>query len=149
MVFCIYECRYIVVSAAFGLSELSTCLWPMKKAFFSFYIIKNNKWRKTNDSRSSAFFKELGWVNLTEKWTFHKCETVYRCLNYFCPSYLSNLFCLNSEVHNHNTRRKNDIHLIEIESKSGERSFTYKAAKLFHHQVCKICNNVYKPLLAW
>ena len=88
--------------------------------------------RKTNDCRSSALFKELGWVNLTDRWTFHKCETVYRCLNHFCPSYLSNLFCLNSEVHNYNTRRKNDIHLIKIESKSGERSFTYKAAKLFN-----------------
>ena len=59
--------------------------------------------RKTNDCRSSALFKELGWVNLTDRWTFHKCETVYRCLNHFCPSYLSNLFCLNSEVHNYNT----------------------------------------------
>ena len=87
---------------------------------------------KTNDCRSSALFKELGWVNLTDRWSFHKSETVYRCLNYFCPSYLSNLFCLNSDVHNYNTRRKNDIHLAKIGSKSGERSFTLKAAKLFN-----------------
>ena len=89
--------------------------------------------RRTNDCRSSALFKELGWVNLTDRWTSHKCETVYRCLNHFYPSYLSNLFCLNSDVHNYNTRRKNDIHLAKIGSKSGERSFTYKAAKLFNN----------------
>ena len=88
--------------------------------------------RKTNDCKLSALFKELGWVNLTDRWSFNKCETVYRCLNHFCPSYLSNLSCLNSDVHNYNTRRKNDFHLAKIGSKSGERSFTFKAAKLFN-----------------
>ena len=84
--------------------------------------------RKTNDCRSSALFKQLGWVNLTDRWSFHMCDTVYRCLNHFCPSYLSNFFCPNSDY----TIRKNDINLAKTGSKSGERSFTFKAAKLLN-----------------
>ena len=88
--------------------------------------------RKTNDCRSSALFKELSWVNLTDRRIFHKCEAVYRCLNHFCRSHSSNPFCLNSNMHNYNTKRKIEIDLNKIESKSGERSFTYKAEKLFN-----------------
>ena len=77
--------------------------------------------RLTNDCRSCALFKQLGWVNLTDRWSFHKCDTVYRCLNHFCPSYLSNFFCPNSDY----TIRKNDIYLAKIGSKSGESLFSY------------------------
>jgi hypothetical protein len=74
--------------------------------------------RKIRECRSDNLFKVLGWVYLTDRWAFHKCETVFRCLNGFCPSYLSNVLNLNSKVHNYNTRRRNDIHLCKISSRS-------------------------------
>ena len=95
--------------------------------------------RKIREVSSEQLFKELGWLPLTERWTFHKCLQVFRCINGFCPSYLLNLFSRNSDVHNYNTRVRSNIHLNRISSKSGSRSFSYAAAELF---------NVYKDLTA-
>ena len=84
--------------------------------------------RKIREVSSEQLFKELGWLLLTERWTFHKCLQVFRCLNGFCPSYLLNMFSRNSDIHNYNTRGRRNIHLNRINSKSGIRSFSYVAA---------------------
>ena len=60
--------------------------------------------RKIREVSSQQLFKELGWLPLTQRWTFHKCLQVFRCLNGFCPSYLLNMFSRNSDIHNYNTR---------------------------------------------
>ena len=88
--------------------------------------------RKVRECSSASLFKELGWVSLYQRWEFHKCLTVFRCLNGFCPSYLRKLINLNSEIHNHNTRRRNNIHVNQISSRSGQRSFSFSAAKLYN-----------------
>ena len=88
--------------------------------------------RKIREVSSEQLFKELGWLPLTERWTFHKCLQVFRCINGFCPSYLLNLFSRNSDIHSYNTRGRSNIHLNRISSKSGSRSFSYAAAELFN-----------------
>ena len=60
--------------------------------------------REIREVSSEQLFKELRWSPLTERWTFHKCLQVFRCIKGFCPSYLLNLFSRNSDVHNYNTR---------------------------------------------
>ena len=85
--------------------------------------------------------KELGWISLYDRWNFHKCLTVFRCLKGFCPSYLKNLFCLNSDVHDYNTRNRSNIHMTKIASNSGYRSFSYSAAKLYNHLSPQIKNS--------
>ena len=74
---------------------------------------------------------ELGWVSLFEGWNFHKCLTVFKCLNEIYPPYLRRLFSYNSDVHHYNTRNRANLHMVEITSKSGYRSFAYSPAKLF------------------
>ena len=88
--------------------------------------------RKIREVSSEQLFKELGWLPLTERWTFHKCLQVFHCINGFCPSYLLNLFSRNSDVLNYNTRGRSNIHLNRILSKSGSSSFSYAAADLFN-----------------
>ena len=88
--------------------------------------------RKITEVSSEQLFKELGWLPPTERWTFHKCLQVFRCINDFCPSYLLNLFSRNSVVHNYKARGRRNIHLNRIISKSGSRSFCYAAADLFN-----------------
>ena len=75
----------------------------------------------------------LGWVSLSERWNFHKCLTVFKCVNGIYPPYLRRLFSYNSDVHHYNTRNRANLHMVKITSKSGYRSFAYLAAKLFNN----------------
>ena len=83
--------------------------------------------------RTANLYCELGWVSLFERWNFHKCLTVFKCLNGIYPSYLRRLFSYNSDVHHYNTRNRANLHMVKITSKSGYRSFAYSAAKLFNN----------------
>ena len=56
-----------------------------KREVLTSYYVKT-----ISDERSEDLFKRLTW-------NYHKCLTVFKCLNGFCPSYFSNLFCLNSD----------------------------------------------------
>ena len=40
----------------------------------------------------------------------HKCILVFRCLNNLVPKYLTQYFKRNADLHNHATRRSNDLH---------------------------------------
>ena len=65
---------------------------------------------------------------------FHKCLTVFKCLNGIYPPYLRRLFRCNSDVYHNNTRNRANLHMVKITSKSGYRSFAYStAAKLFNN----------------
>lgn len=57
---------------------------------------------------------------------------VYKCINRLLPEYLRRIFIINSEIHNYNTRAKNNIHIPRINSKSGHRSFAFSAAMLYN-----------------
>ena len=87
--------------------------------------------KKTREERSEELFKELGWITLTDRWNFHTCLTVFKCLK----AYLKNLFSLNSDFHNYCTRGSKTIHMPRISSKYGYGSFAYSAAKLFNSPV--------------
>ena len=77
-----------------------------------------------------VLFNRLAWISLAARWNYRKCLTVFKCLNGFCPPYLSNLFCLNSDVHSYNTRFRNNIHMSKVSSNSDLHSFS--AAKLYN-----------------
>ena len=89
--------------------------------------------KKIREDRTANLYCELGWVSLFERWNFHKCLTVFKCLNGIYPSYLRRLFSYNSDVHHYNTRNRANLHMVKITSKSGYRSFAYSAAKLFNN----------------
>ena len=40
----------------------------------------------------------------------HKCILVFKCLNNLVPKYLTQYFTRNADLHNHATRRSNDLH---------------------------------------
>ena len=89
--------------------------------------------KKIREDRTANLFRELEWVSLFERWNFRKCLTVFKCLNGIYPPYLRGLFSYNSDVHHYNTRNRANLHMVKITSKSGYRSFTYLAAKLFNN----------------
>ena len=89
--------------------------------------------KRIREARSIDLFKQLGWAPLQQRWDFYKCVAVYKSLHGLFPPYLSNVFCRNSMIHNYNTRGRDDIHLNKVNSKSGQRSFSFSAAKLYNN----------------
>ena len=89
--------------------------------------------KKIREDRTANLYCEMGWVSLFERWNFHKCLTVFKCLNGIYPPYLRRLFFYNSDVHHYNTRNRANLHMVKITSKSGYRSFAYSTAKLFNN----------------
>lgn len=56
--------------------------------------------------------------------------------------YLKDMFSRNSEIHQYNTRGRNNIHMSKISSKSDSRSFSYAAANFFNNLSAKVTNVV-------
>ena len=132
-------CKYLHNSIVQPLYEYCDIVWSNSDKTYLERVLRLQKRgariilkRKIREVSSEQLFKELGWLPLTERWTFHKCLQFFRCINGFCPSYLLNLFSRNSDVHSYNTRGRSNIHLNRISSKSGSRSFSYAAAELFN-----------------
>ena len=50
--------------------------------------------KKIREDGTANLYCELGWVSLFERWNFHKCLTVFKCLNGIYPPYLRRLFFL-------------------------------------------------------
>lgn len=62
--------------------------------------------KKIREDPTANLFCELGWVSWFERWNFHKCLTVFKCLNGIYPPYLRRLFSYNSDFHHYNTRNR-------------------------------------------
>ena len=75
----------------------------------------------------------LGWVDLETQRKAHKCILVFKCLNNLAPSYLSDYFIRNCNVHSYNTRKRNDMHLPKPKLTLGKRTFRYSGALHFNN----------------
>ena len=53
----------------------------------------------------------------------HKCILVFKCLNNLVPKYLTQYFKRNADLHNHATRRSNDLHPPKPKRNIGKRTF--------------------------
>ena len=58
----------------------------------------------------------------------HKCILVFKCLNNLIPKYLTQYFTRNADLHNHATRRSNDLYPPKPKHNMGKRIFKYAGA---------------------
>jgi hypothetical protein len=56
------------------------------------------------DTPSSQMFKDLKWQIFPDRVNFHKAVLIYKSLNNLAPTYMKDLFQLNSEVHSYPLR---------------------------------------------
>ena len=87
-------CKYLHNSIVEPLYEYCDIVWSNSDRLLRLQkrgarIIRKRKIREVS---SEQLFKELGWLPLTERWTFHKCLPVFSYIKGFCPSYFLNLF---------------------------------------------------------
>ena len=63
----------------------------------------------------------------------HKCILVFKCLNNLVPKYLMQYFTRNyADLHDHATRRSNDLHPPKPKCNMGKRTFKYAGAIYFN-----------------
>ena len=62
----------------------------------------------------------------------HKCILVFKCLNNLVPKYLTQYFTRNADLHDHVTRRSNDLHPPKPKRNMGKRTFKYAGAMYFN-----------------
>ena len=91
-------------------------LYP-EKAFF---------WWKFGSQR-------VNWLSVKDKLLFNDLVMVHKYMKNLTPNYLSRIFHLRSEIHERNTRQKNDLNLPKYRLSAGQRSFAYREAKLYNN----------------
>ena len=80
----------------------------------------------------SEALKSLKWLNVKEKLLFNDLVMVYKCMNNLPPDYFRERFQYRSEIHQRDTRQKNDLTLPKCKIPTGQRAFTYRRVKIFN-----------------
>ena len=62
----------------------------------------------------------------------HKCILAFKCLYNLVPKYLTQYFTRNADLHDHVTRRSNDLHPPKPKRNMGKRTFKYAGAIYFN-----------------
>ena len=57
---------------------------------------------------------------------------VYKCMNNLTSDYLRKRFQRRSEIHQGDTRQKNNLSLPKCRLTSGQRAFAFRGAKIFN-----------------
>jgi hypothetical protein len=81
-------------------------------------------------TRSHELFNELKWMKLVDRIDYHKAVQMYKCVNNICPQNLQELFELNANIHQHNTRAaaNNNLHVQQCHPKS----FSYQGVRIWN-----------------
>jgi len=96
-----YEYGNIVLAVNNSVS-LQKLFITQKKAI---RIISNAKWRE----HTHPIFRSLHILKIDEN--MQVACFMFRVCKGFVPSYFSNIFCFNADVHHYNTRHANDYHI--------------------------------------
>ena len=80
----------------------------------------------------SEALKSRKWLNVKQKLLFNDKIMVYKCMNNLTPEYLRKRFQRRSEIHQRDTRQKNNLSLPKCRLTSGQRAFAFRGAKIFN-----------------
>lgn len=80
---------------------------------------------------SEALLKQLNWIKLEERRKLHKAKLWSRLENHKAEGVNINLIC-HKDVHNYNTRNKNNFILPKPRTECLKRSFIYSGGKLWN-----------------
>ena len=81
-------------------------------------------------SSSTEALSTLEFKPLRERRFYHRCLLVYKIKNEQIDYQFD--FVLNSDVHQYNTRRKNDYHLQRVKTNLGKQTFSYLSLNDFN-----------------
>ena len=75
---------------------------------------------------------ELEWLPVNDQLRYRDLLMMFKCLNDMAPGYLSTKFCTRSSIHDRETRNRNDLDIPIFKTSSGQRTFKFRATKLWN-----------------
>ena len=87
-----------------------------------------------SDTQSSLMFKDLRWQTFPDRVNYHKAVLIYKSLNNLAPSYIKDLFQLNSEVHSYPLRstNSNKLYMHKPKTEIFRKSLTYSGPAIWN-----------------
>ena len=76
--------------------------------------------------------RSLNWLPIKERLILNDATMIHKCINKLVPDYLVDMFKLRSQVHNRQTRSSSALDILLCRLSTGQRSFTYRGAKLWN-----------------
>lgn len=77
--------------------------------------------------------RDLGWLHVKEHLLYRDSIMSFKCMNGLAPSYLCDLFCKRKVIHDFNTRNRDSLQTPLCKTKSGQRSFHYRAVQIWNN----------------
>ena len=81
----------------------------------------------------SQGIRSLNWLPVNDKLYLNDAIMMFKCINELVPDYLIGKFTLCSQIHSRNTRQRGQLYLPRCRTTTGQRSFTYRSAKLWNN----------------
>ena len=80
----------------------------------------------------SQGIRSLNWLPVNDKLYLNDAIMMFKCVNKLVPDYLTRKFTLRSQTHSRNTRQCGQLNIPRCRTTTGQRSFTYRSAKLWN-----------------
>ena len=101
--------------------------------------IMNNS---TFDSHTSMIFKNLRLLKFNDICKLQTCQFMFLYKKNLVPEHFKNIFLLNSQIHNYNTRRANEFHIVTPRTNLRQFSIKYQGPFLYNSLDNDIVNSV-------
>ena len=106
-----------------------------KKYTHKLAVLQNKSIRKISNSTYNAsaapLYSKLNILTLDNMYKFELCKLMYLSTCKLLPKPLLALYKTNTDIHNHDTRHKNDAHITTKHSDLLSRSFLHRAPELW------------------
>ena len=76
-------------------------------------------------SHTAPLFYKLKTLNIFDLYKYHIALIAFLYFKGLLPNTISQYFCVNNQIHNHNTRSSNLIHLWKVQSTLSQKSVRY------------------------
>ena len=116
------------------------------EAMSSLQILQNKSAKLILDrplySSATDAIQALGWIRLEDRCSYHRCLYIFKCLNNLTSNSLA--FLKNTNIHNYNTRSKDNLRLPKVSKIWGKQRIEYQAVKEWNNlsQNVRNSNNI-------
>ena len=136
--------KLIIESLQSVLSELFYCsaVWGniSDSIIKKFQLVQNFAVRIITNARKydhiTLRLQEVRWLPVKDHLRYRDL-IMFRCLNDMAPGYPSTKLSTRSSIHDHETRNMIDLDVPIFKTKSGQRTFKFRATKLLNDLDCK------------
>ena len=81
----------------------------------------------------SQGIRSLNWLPVCDRLYLNDAIMIFKCIHNLVPDYLAEKFLFRSQTNIRNTRQSNHLNILRCRLATGQRSFSYRGAKLWNN----------------